>query len=84
MLIKNYQLIFSGGEQPLTEDELRILTIVLAEHSTRLSNNSLNLEAAISGQQEIHKHEVVKCLRKINQDEIAKILNNKQGRNNLT
>ena len=84
LIMNTYQFISSGGEQPLTEDELRILTIVLAEHLADIKENGLNLEAAISGQQEIKKTTVVESLRRIGQENISKILNNKQGRNNPT
>ena len=84
LIMNTYQFISSGGEQPLTEDELRILTIVLTEHLADIKENGLNLEAAISGQQEIKKTTVVESLRQIGQENISKILNNKQGRNNPT
>ena len=55
---------------------------MLGEHLTRLGEKGLNLEVAISSQQEVHKQKVVESLRQIGQDDIAKILNNKQGMNN--
>ena len=52
---------------------------MLAEYLKELAENSLNLEAAISGRQEIRKNNVVECLRLIGKEDISRILNNKQG-----
>ena len=70
-------MFFSADvQQPLSEDELRILKIVLAEHLDKLG---LNLDVAISGEVEITKKMVVESLHNIGQSSISKILNNKQG-----
>ena len=52
---------------------------MLAEYLKELAESGLNLEAAISGQKEIKKINVVECLRLIGKEDISKILNNKQG-----
>ena len=69
-------IISADIQQPLSEDELRILKIVLAEHLDKLG---LNFDVAISGKVEITKKMVVESLHNIGQSSISKILNNKQG-----
>ena len=76
-------LISPDVQQPLTDDELRILKIVLAEHLDKLSENGLNLDLAISGELVITKQGVVECLHLIGQISISKILSNKQGNKNV-
>ena len=74
-------LSFIGGQVTvaLTADELRILNIVLAEFSTKLSEAGLDLESAISEQQSITKERVVSCLQDIGQSDLGTILSKKRG-----
>ena len=64
---------------PLTDDELRILNIVLSEYSTKLKEEGLDLESAISEQHSITKERVVSCLQGIGQGDLGTILSKKQG-----
>ena len=66
-------------QQPLTDDEARILKIVLAEHLEKLDENGVKLDLAISGEMVITKQRVVECLHNIGQISLAKVLDNKQG-----
>ena len=74
----NYHLV--SLDQPLTDNELRILKIVLAEHLDKLNKNGLNFDFAISGEMEITKKMVVDGLDLIGQTHISKILDNEQGK----
>ena len=69
----------SAVQQPLTDDELRILKIVLAEYLDELNKKELNLDLAISGELKITKRMVVECLHLIGQIHVSKILDKKQG-----
>ena len=66
-------------QQPLSDDELRILKIVLADHLDKLNENELSLDLAISGELTITKKMVVDGLHIIGQTHISKILDKKQG-----
>ena len=70
----------SAVQQPLTDDELRILKIVLAEYLDELNKKELSLDLAISGELKITKRMVVECLHLIGQIHISKILDKKQGK----
>jgi hypothetical protein len=71
--------IISLDVHPLTADELRILTIVLAEHLDKLNENGVSLGLALSGGLLLSKQKVVECLHLIGQISLSNILNNKQG-----
>ena len=66
-------------QQPLTDDELRILKIVLVEHLDELNKKELSLDLAISGELKVTKRMIVECLNLIGQIHISKILDKKQG-----
>ena len=65
----------------LTESDIRILNIVLAEYLPKLKKHDLNLD---QDHQDNHprvtKEEVVTCLWKIGQNEFAKILEKNNGK----
>ena len=60
----------------LTESDIRILNIVLAEHLSKLKENDFNLNQ----DEHITKEEVVLHLEKIDQYEFAKILSENKGK----
>ena len=63
----------------LTETELRILNIALAEHLRKLEKSGLNLN--LDHQHNIiTKEEVVTHLQKFGQQELAKILSEDRGK----
>ena len=64
----------------LSTDEFRILKIVLADHMTKLEENGLSIEKAISDKLDITKESLIDCLRTIDQNEMADILAGKQGK----
>lgn len=73
-------IIFSlDVPQPLTDDELRILKIVLAEHLDKLNENGVSLDLALSGGLVLSKRRVVECLHLIGQVKISKVLDKKKG-----
>ena len=65
------------GENPLTESNLQILKVVLAEHIVTLEEKGLNLSQDDSP---VTKEMVVKVLHQIGQQELAKILNEDNGK----
>ena len=75
-----YKFITSTvDQQPLTDDELRILKIILAEHIDKLNENKLGFDLALPGELKITKKMVVDGLHLIGQTRISKILDKKQG-----
>jgi hypothetical protein len=66
-------------QPPLTDDELRILKIVLAEHLDKLDENGVSLDLALSGGLVLSKRRVVERLHLIGQVRIAKVLDKNQG-----
>ena len=56
---------------------------MLAEHLDKLNENGLNIDHAISGGTVVTKQNVVKSLDIIGQTNKSKILNNKQGNQNM-
>ena len=64
---------------PLTDNEMRILKILLAEHLDQLNENGVSLDLALSGELVLSKQNVVEGLHLIGQVSMAKILGNKQG-----
>ena len=81
-LIPSNQVLYyqnADDQQPLSDDELRILKIVLADHLDKLNENKLSLDLAISGELTITKKMVVDGLHIIGQIHISKILDKKQG-----
>ena len=65
---------------PLTDNEMRILKILLAEHLDQLNENGVSLDLALSGGLILSKQNVAECLHLIGQFSMAKILDNKQGK----
>ena len=65
---------------PLTDNEIRILKILLAEHLDQLNENGVSLDLALSGGLVLSKQSVVECLHLIGQVRMSKILSNKQGK----
>ena len=74
-------LLWLGGQQLLSIDELRILKIVLADHMIKLKENGLSIERAISDKLDITKASVVDCLRTIDQNDMADNLAKRRGKN---
>ena len=72
--------LWLGGQQLLSIDELRILKIVLADHMTKLEDNGLSIEKALSDKLDITKASLVECLRAIDQNDMADNLAKKQGK----
>jgi hypothetical protein len=70
-------------QPPLTDDELRILKIVLAEHLDKLDENGVSLDLALSGGLVLSKTRVVECLHLIGQVSLSMVLDEKQGNNIL-
>ena len=64
---------------PLTDNEMRILKILLAEHLDQLNENGVSLNLALSGALLLSKQNIVEGLHLIGQVSMAKILGNKQG-----
>ena len=70
---------------PLSDDELRILNIVLVEYINKLKDVGLYLDAAITDkasadQPVITKKRMMECLEQIGQHELARILSKQQGK----
>ena len=74
-------LLWLGGQQLLSIDELRILKIVLADHMIKLEENGLSIERAISDKLDITKASIVDCLRTIDQNDMADNLAKRRGKN---
>ena len=64
---------------PLTDNEMRILKILLAEHLDQLNENGVSFDLALSGELVLSKQSVVEGLHLIGQVSMAMILSNKQG-----
>ena len=92
-------LYITHSDKPLSDDELRILSIVLVEYLDKLKHIGLCLEAGISDplasadqpvmdkpatdQPVITKKRVVECLQQIGQNELAGILIKRQGKTSI-
>ena len=74
------KIISLGVHPPLTDDEIRILKILLAEHLDQLNENGVSLDLALSGGLVLSKQSVVECLHLIGQVRMLNILSNKQGK----
>jgi hypothetical protein len=77
------KIISLDVQQPLTDDELRILKIVLAKHLDKLDENGVSLDLALSGGLVLSKQRVVECLHLIGKISLSKVLDKKQGKNIL-
>ena len=75
-----YKIISLDVHPPLTDNEMRILKILLAEHLDQLNENGISLNVALSGALVLSKQSVVEGLHHIGQVSMAKILGNKQGK----
>ena len=69
---------------PLTDNEMRILKILLAEHLDQLNENGVSFDQALSGALVLSKQSVVEGLHLIGQVSMATILGNKQGKLSLS
>ena len=75
-----YKIISLDVPPPLTDNEMRILKILLAEHLDQLNENGVSLDLALSGALVLSKQSIVEGLYLIGQVNMAKILGNKQGK----
>ena len=75
-----YKIISLDVHSPLTDNEMRILKILLAEYLDQLNKNGVSLDLALSGALVLPKQSVVEGLHQIGQVSMAKILDNKQGK----
>ena len=75
-----YKIISLDVHPPLSDNEMRILKILLAEHLDQLNENGVTLDLALSGALVLSKQSVVEGLHLIGQVSMAKILGNKQGK----
>ena len=75
-----YKIISLDVHPPLTDNEMRILKILLAEYLDQLNENGVSLDLALSGASVLSKQNVVEGLHLIGQVSMAKILGVKQGK----
>ena len=75
-----YKILSLDVHPPLSDNEMRILKILLAEHLDQLNENGVSLDLGLSGTLVLSKQNIVEGLHLIGQVSMAKILGNKQGK----
>ena len=79
LIITVNKIISLDIHPPLTDNEMRILKILLTEHLDQLNENGVSFDLALSGEVVLSKQSVVEGLHLIGQVSMAKTLGNKQG-----